>query len=46
VKKDEDFHNVWNLENDGLLLLQQLGRLYVYIDFWMIFTKSNLIKAN
>jgi hypothetical protein len=33
AEKDKDIHRAQDLESDGFLLLQQLNRLYVYIDF-------------
>jgi hypothetical protein len=33
AEEDKDVHRAQDLESDGFLLLQQLNRLYVYVDF-------------
>ena len=37
AEEDKDVHRAQDLESDGFLLLQQLNRLYVYVDFeWFL----------
>jgi hypothetical protein len=37
MEKDEDVHRIQELESNKFLLLQQLDRLYVYVDFrWFL----------